>query len=64
MSELENLLENGKATEATLQRLIGLFGPVAGDVIFELVQLVLDGQAPASQMSEADAHASQAGANE
>ena len=61
MSELENLLEDGEATEATLQRLIGLFGPVAGDVIFELVQRVLS---LAPQVSEEEAHASQAGANE
>jgi hypothetical protein len=64
MSELELLLEEGKATEATFQRLIGMFGPVAGEVIFDLVQRVLDLQAsaPAPQVTQADAHASQAGA--
>lgn len=54
---LENILENGQATEATLARLVGVFGEAGGEVVHELVKAVQElksaAQAPAAQPAPA-----------
>ena len=68
MSLIDSLLEDGHATDTTLSRLVAIFGsPQAGQVVHEIIQAVLEAQqaaqpADAAQVSEADAHSAQAGA--
>ena len=66
MSLLESLLENGQPTDATLSKLVAIFGsPQAGQVVHEILQVLADlspQPAEAAQVSEADAHSAQAGA--
>lgn len=66
MSLLESLLENGQPTDATLSKLVAIFGsPQAGQVVHEMLQVLADltaTQPETPQVSEADAHSAQAGA--
>ena len=65
MSLIESLLEDGQPTEATLSKLVAMFGsPQAGQVVHEMLQVLADltAQSQPAQVSEQDAHSAQAGA--
>lgn len=42
MTLLDSILEDGQATEQTLQRLIGIFGPLGGEIMHDVVSAIQD----------------------
>lgn len=69
MSLIESLLEDGQPTEATLSKLVAMFGsPQAGQVVHEILQVLAnlpDFQQPeAAQVTDESAHSAQAGSHE
>lgn len=64
MSLIESLLDNGEVTDATLSKLVAIFGsPQAGQVVHEILQALanLSTQPEQPQVTDETAHSAGAG---